>query len=94
MANEKQTFNFSKELDGVTKTVRGEECENGWVISITKEWYEGESPNRNWKNECKRYISKDNPLDKLEKSKEKKADNEVSEIIDGFNSLTSMLLVD
>ena len=94
MANEKQTFNFSKELDGVTKTVRGEECENGWVISITKEWYEGESPNRTWKNECKRYISKDNPLDKLEKSKEKKADNEVSEIIDGFNSLTSMLLVD
>jgi hypothetical protein len=93
MANEKQTFNFSKELDGVTKTVRGEECENGWVITITKEWCEGESPNKQWKSESKKYISKDNPLEKIEKNKDKKEGNDISEMIDGFNSLSGMLSV-
>jgi hypothetical protein len=93
MKNEKQTFSFTKELDGVTKTVRGEECENGWVITITKEWYVGESPNRERKNESKKYISKDNPLEKMEKNKNKKEGDDISELIDSFSSLNGFLSV-
>lgn len=93
MENQKQTFDFTKEVNGVTKTVRGEECENGWVITIRKEWYEGESPNKQWKSESKKYISKDNPLEKITKDKNKKKGDDISEVIDSFNSISGLLTV-
>lgn len=93
MSNVKQTFNFSKELDGVTKTVRGEECENGWVITISKEWYEGEGDNRNWKTESKKYISKDNPLENMKDKKDKTEKDDISEMMNSLSSMSDMLSV-
>lgn len=63
---EKKSFTFSKELDGIKKTVRGEEVENGWVITIEKEGNVKDPLNETteYKYECKKYISKDNPMEK------------------------------
>lgn len=93
MENVKQSFRFSKEVDGVTKNVSGEEVENGWVITISKEWYEGEGDNRKWKNECKKYISKDNPMENL-KNKDKKDKEEVSDMINSLSNISGLLSVD
>lgn len=66
---QKETFSFSKELDGVTKRVSGEEVENGWVVTITKEWYETNQLNdsKEYHSGTWKYISKNNPLEKLKK---------------------------
>ena len=36
---EKETFSFSREEDGVKKTVKGEHVENGWVVTIEKQLF-------------------------------------------------------
>jgi hypothetical protein len=84
----KKTFQLSKEIDGVNKIVRGEEVENGWIITIEKEWKErvksssSDALVSDYKHESKKYISKDNPF---EKNKEK------NEMLDMLNSITKSM---
>lgn len=84
----KEKFSFTKDLDGVKKTVRGEQVENGWVICIEKEWKE-KNPATNEEqykfNEWK-YISKENPLDKL-----KNKDATTGEEADIVNSMSDII---
>ena len=98
---EKETFSFSKELEGVTKRVSGEEVENGWVITIHKEWYEINQLNdsKEYKSIVLKYISKDNPLDKLKKDDKKmnSSPDEAGDAMDMLNDITAaqgMLIVD
>lgn len=49
----------SIEKDGITKSVSVEECENGYIISICREGYEGDK----WIYDDKKYISTKNPLE-------------------------------
>lgn len=56
--NKKEVIEKSITKDGMTKSYRIEEVENGYVIKITKE---GETKD-GWKYECKTFISQTNPL--------------------------------
>ncbi len=57
--NKKEVVEKTITKNGMTKSVRVEEVENGFVIKITKE---GETK-EGWKYECKTYISQTNPLE-------------------------------
>jgi hypothetical protein len=79
-------FKVSKTLNGITKTVRGEQVENGWVISITKEGNFGrerEDGSREWEHETKKFISVENPLDKL-KGKQKTEMQNAEELLNSI----------
>ena len=71
MSNLDNSFSVSKKVDGVSTTVRGEKAENGWIVTIDKEWTEGEGEKKEWKCETKKYISVEHPLEAI-KDKEKK----------------------
>jgi hypothetical protein len=91
----KDSFSFSKEEDGITKSVSGREVENGWIIDINKSWTSKDDRGYD-KYECdhKTYISKDNPMEKIKDKKGKKEDNDVSEMMSSLSSLSGMLSVD
>jgi len=92
---EKETWSFSKDTDGVKKTVSGEEVENGWVITIGKEWREPlDNGDYNYKYETIRYISKDNPVDKLKTDKKDEDANTVVKLLSEIAGATGMLMVD
>jgi len=68
-SSDKETFSFSKEQDGIKKTVRGEEVENGWIVTVDKEWEEKSvNGTSEWKFNSWKYIS---PVDPRELAKEK-----------------------
>lgn len=96
---EKETFEFTKDIDGVRKTVRGRQVENGWVISISKEWVEkgtgdGDSMGE-WKHNEWEYITKSNPLEKLRDSDgETNEEDDVMNLVNDVASSGGMLLVD
>jgi hypothetical protein len=54
--NKKKSFSKTVEKDGRSKTIRAQEVENGWVITIEK--YNGD------KYITKKYISTENPFDR------------------------------
>ena len=89
-----KSFSVSKKINGVEKTVSGEKIENGWILTVRKEWQdppkEGSSYG-DWQNESKKYISVENPLDKLKG----KLQDEVQDAEDMLNSILGqgMLLV-
>lgn len=93
--DDKKSFEFTKDIDGVRKTVRGRQVENGWIISINKSWTEeltGE-----YKYVDQEYITKSNPLEKLQDEKAETKDTEDSEMINLVQSIsgsTGMLMVD
>ena len=91
---EKQSFSFSKENDGVTKTVRGEEVENGWVITISKEWYTNRDndDSKDWHSETKKFVTTKDPR---ESTKEKETDNTsaIGSLINDIAGDNGMLIV-
>jgi len=54
-------------IDDTSKTVIIKECENGYLITIERSYYEDTENGKNYKYETKSYISKDNPLESKEK---------------------------
>ena len=72
-SSEKEKFSFSKEADGIKKTVRGEEVENGWLVTIEKEWEE-KSPNSSsdWKYNTWKYISPKDPREIIKEQQQPK----------------------
>lgn len=94
---DKETFSFSKDIDGVKKTVRGEEVENGWIITIEKEWQEKlVGGGKDYKFNSWKYISKDNPMDKLNKESDgtEAEDNDINNMLEEVAGASGMLLVD
>ena len=76
-SNEKE-FSVSKKINDIEKTVSGEMVENGWIITIRKEWRDppkdGETY-REYRSEVKKYISVTNPLDNLKGKQKTDMDN-------------------
>ena len=92
---EMESWSFSKDTDGVKKTVSGEEVQNGWIITINKDWKEPlDSGGYDYKYESMRYISKDNPVDKLKKDKKDEDANTVVNLLSEIAGATGMLMVD
>jgi len=91
---EKQSFSFSKETDGTTKTVRGEEVENGWIITISKEWSvdRDNDDGRDYHSETKKFVTTKDPR---ESAKEKETDNTsaIGSLINDIAGDNGMLIV-
>jgi hypothetical protein len=72
----------SQTADGMTKRICVEEVENGFVISMEKY---GQGEDEKYTNECKKYISKTNPLKEEDiKTEEESAEDK---ILDGLENL-------
>jgi hypothetical protein len=86
-ANEKKKFSFSKEEDGVTRTVSGEEVENGWLVTIRKEWEEKDPVKdyTDYKSSSWKYISPKDPREIIKEQQQPK-----KPVID-TNAATDML---
>lgn len=79
-SNPKKTWSKSIETDSVRKYISVNKVENGYIITIDKDV---KKENGNWEYNSKKYISKDNPIDKSFKEGEnKKEDIDVIDSID------------
>lgn len=70
MADKKDYKVWSKEIrtpDGITKTLRVEEIENGFLITLSKF---GEGKDGDWTDAHKKVFSKENPFESEPKDKE------------------------
>jgi len=75
---EYKSWSKSVTKDEITKTVRVEECENGFYICIS----EYGDKNGKYYDESKKYISTKNPLEgQMEVDKDKEIKNEIMESI-------------
>ena len=75
---EYKSWSKSVTKDEITKTVRVEECENGFYICISKHG----DINGKWIDESKKYISTKNPLEgEMEVDKDKEIKDEIMESI-------------
>lgn len=90
---DRKTFEFSRKKDGVNINVRGRKVENGWVVSIDKNWKDGEE----YKYDSKEYISVKSPLDKVLKKPEKKKDDgsmDIGSIVSGMMGESNAIIVE
>ena len=95
MSDEKQSFSFSKEDNGVTKSVRGEQVENGWVVTITKEWYtsrDGNSDDKDWHSETKKFVTTKDPRESVKKD-EGEDTSAIGSLISDIAGSNGMLIV-
>jgi len=93
--DEKQSFSFSKEDNGVTKSVRGEQVENGWVVTITKEWYtsrDGNSDDKDWHSETKKFVTTKDPRESVKKD-EGEDTSAIGSLISDIAGSNGMLIV-
>lgn len=89
--------------DGTSKSINIREVENGWLVCITREYYEITGSDKQYKYEEKEYISSVNPIEKKKeddsKASDSKTDNKISSSnvissVSGFlSSMTSKLLI-
>jgi hypothetical protein len=82
--------------DGMEKRVCFREVENGWVIDISKEYYEGEGERKQWRQDNKSYISFENPIDAIKdkvKSKEKKQKESMSELLGSIDGMLGSMII-
>jgi len=95
MPDEKQSFSFSKEDNGVTKSVCGEQVENGWVVTITKEWYtdrDGNSDDKDWHSETKKFVTTKDPRESVKKD-EGEDTSAIGSLISDIAGSNGMLIV-
>lgn len=91
--DEKQSFSFSKENDGVTKTVRGQEVENGWVITIEKEWTRIDSDgDKHYEHESKKFVTTKDPRESV-KTEQEENSCAISNLISDIAGNSGMLIV-
>ena len=95
MPDEKQSFSFSKEDNGVTKSVCGEQVENGWVVTITKEWYTDRDTNddgKDWHSETKKFVTTKDPRESVKKD-EGEDTSAIGSLISDIAGSNGMLMV-
>jgi hypothetical protein len=83
MDNKHKRWEKSETTDGITKRVCVEQVENGFVITMEKY---GSSSDEKYTSECKKYISKKNPLEGTSPKTEE--DSYEDKIIDGLENLS------
>jgi len=77
-----KTWSITQEKDGVTKSLRVESAENGFIITKNKYGHAGE--NDDYIDETKKYISTKNPLEgKEENIKSPMSKEEMFSFLDG-----------
>ncbi len=94
---EKEKFSFSREEDGVEKTVSGEEVENGWIVTIEKRWEEKNPANdySDWKYNTFKYISKNDPRQNLaDEPSDTPDDTDVKHMLSSVLNTPGSLIVD
>jgi len=94
---EKEKFSFSREEDGVKRTVRGEQVENGWVLTVEKSWEEKNPANdtSEWKYAEFKYISKHDPRQNLkDKSSDTPDETEAKHLLGSVLATPGSLIVD
>jgi len=93
---EKEKFSFSRDENGVEKTVRGEQVENGWVVTIEKRWEEKNPDDTSeWKYNEFKYISKHDPRKNLaDKSDDSTDETAVKHMLGSVLNTPGSLIVD
>jgi len=73
----------SESIDGMTKRVCVEQVENGFIITMEKYGSSGED--EKYTSECKKYISKKNPLEGMSpKTEEESYEDKILEGLEGL----------
>jgi hypothetical protein len=84
MENKHKRWEKSETANGITKRVCVEQVENGYVITMEK--YGNSDEDEKYTNECKKYISKKNPLEGTEpKSEEESYEDKILDGLEGLN---------
>jgi hypothetical protein len=73
-SKKKSRWSKSIEVNGITKTVTVKEVENGFVIEQSKYGRDSMKKDSEYIDECKTYISEENPLEGKEEDKEEEKD--------------------
>ena len=88
MSHDKKRWEKSETADGITKRVTVEQVENGYIVTMEKYGRPSMSDEDDSKytNDCKKYISKKNPLEGMAPKTEKESVED--KILDGLENLS------
>jgi hypothetical protein len=91
MSHDKKMWEKSETSDGITKRVCVEQVENGYIVTMEKygrpSMSDGDKDDDSkYTNDCKKYISKKNPLEGMAPKTEKESVED--KILDGLENLS------
>jgi hypothetical protein len=88
MSNDKKRWEKSETADGITKRVTVEQVENGYIVTMEKYGIPSmdDKDDSKYTNDCKKYISKKNPLEGMAPKTEKESVED--KILDGLENLS------
>lgn len=87
MSHDKKRWEKSETADGITKRVSVEQVENGYIVSMEKYGKPSmDDDGDKYTNECKKYISKKNPLEGMKPKTEQESAED--KILDGLENLS------
>lgn len=87
MSHDKKRWEKSETADGITKRVTVEQVENGYIVTMEKYGkLSMDEDDSKYTNDCKKYISKKNPLEGMAPKTEKESVED--KILDGLENLS------
>ena len=87
MSDNKKRWEKSESADGITKRVSVEQVENGYIVTMEKYGRTSDDEDDSkYTNDCKKYISKKNPLKGMAPKTEKESVED--KILDGLENLS------
>jgi hypothetical protein len=87
MSDNKKRWEKSETSDGITKRVSVEQVENGYIVTMEKYGkLSVDEDDSKYTNDCKKYISKKNPLEGMAPKTEKESVED--KILDGLENLS------
>jgi hypothetical protein len=87
MSDNKKRWEKSESADGITKRVSVEQVENGYIVTMEKYGKaSNDEDDSKYTNDCKKYISKKNPLEGMAPKTEKESVED--KILDGLENLS------
>jgi hypothetical protein len=87
MSDNKKRWEKSETADGITKRVSVEQVENGYIVTMEKYGKaSNDEDDSKYTNDCKKYISKKNPLEGMAPKTEKESVED--KILDGLENLS------
>jgi hypothetical protein len=87
MSHDKKRWEKSETSDGITKRVSVEQVENGYIVTMEKYGKPSmDDEDGKYTNECKKYISKKNPLEGMKPKTE--TESAEDKILDGLENLS------
>jgi hypothetical protein len=87
MSDNKKRWEKSETSDGITKRVSVEQVENGYIVTMEKYGkLSVDEDDSKYTNDCKKYISKKNPLEGMAPKTQKESVED--KILDGLENLS------